>query len=578
VTALVVAAVAVLAVVGTPSRAEAHAELVATEPAAGEHFDVAPDRVVLRFTEAVDVAEDSVEVFAGSGDAVGVGEARHPPADRARVEVELPSLDDGAYVVAWRVVSTDSHPVRGAFTFRVGDAGTAEDAEALMDELLAGSGGDRWLGAVYGVARFAAFAGIVVMVGGAAFVLALWPAGTGDRRTRRLLRSGWWVALLATAAAIGLQGAYGAGLSLGDALDPSVVGDELGARAGRVWTVRLALLVALAVLGAVVGRRPSPAQVGAAGDDDPSTPSGSWPMVVAGVLGLGVLATISAAGHAGSGDLVALALVVDVTHLAAVSVWLGGLALLVAVLFRPAGEPQAEGEPEAGTAGVRLAEVVGRFSSVALVAVGVIVGTGVVQGWRQVRGVEALTSTTYGRLLLVKVSLVAVTVATAAISRNWVRTRLRPPAADGSVRIAGLRRSVVAETALAVLVLTVTALLVNAPPGRTAVGGGTFSARVHGSAGYVDVTIDPVEVGPTRIDLRTAHHDGAPLEPEELTATLTLPERDLGPLDVIVDQTGPGRFVATGSELPFPGDWQIEVVVRTSDIDQERLAVPFTVP
>jgi copper transport protein len=571
---VLVAAVATAGLALSAAPASAHAELISTEPASGEQLDAAPGQVVLRFTEAVNVADDAVEVLTAGGDRMDVGDPEHPGGDRSSVAVDLPGLDDGTYVVSWRVVSSDSHPVSGAFTFGVGDAaGLSEaDAQALVDDAQAGAGSDRGVGVTYGVVRFAAFAGLVALIGGAVFVAALWPAGADDARARRILATAWWVALAATVLSIPLQAAYAAGGSLADAFDPSVIGDELGARTGRARLIRLALLAPVAVVGPRVARR--------------ATERRTETLAAVVGVGLALLATITFTGHAMSGDLVGLAVVTDIVHLSAVSVWLGGLALLLGAVLWPTSEV-ADSSAES---------VVARFSDVAFGAVIVIVASGVVQAWRQLGSWAALVDTSYGRLLLVKVGFVVLMLAAAAASRSWVRQRAQARTASlalspgpgatavspsGRAPLAALRRSVAIEVGLAVAVLATTAALVNAVPGASAVDegaatGGTFSSLVHGSLTAIEVTVDPAAVGAADIDVTVSDHVGEPLEPEEVTASLTLPERDIGPLDLPLQAVGPGRYVAEATQIPFSGTWELEVVARTTDIDQDR--VIFEVP
>jgi copper transport protein len=563
---------AMLALVLSPARADAHAELLSTEPAAGEHLATSPDQVVLHFSEAVNLGDDLVKVLDSSGDEVDAGDPVHLDGERSSVALPLPKLDDGGYVVSWRVISSDGHPVGGAFTFRVGDASPAApgDDQALINDVLGGAGqGDTVLGVVYGIARFAAFAGIIVLVGGIAFVAWLWPAGRDDPRARRIGAVAWWTALVATLACIPLYASYVVGGSLGNALDFSLISDELGHQNGRAWLARALMLAVLALVAR-------------------SKRADKW--VLTG-LGAALLVTISLTGHAVSGDLVPLAFVTDLAHLGGVSTWLGGLVMLIgAVLWWDSGRAQPRDVDEVGT-------IVGRFSQVAFYAVVVIVTSGVIQGWRQVGTYDALFETAYGRLLVFKVLLVAGMLVAASFSRTWVRNRavtsaramaLSPgPGAvaastdQGPAGLSVLRRSVAAEVALAVAVLAVTAMLVNAVPG-TATGAtgpsGPFATQVHGETLMVQVSVDPVTVGQSDVKLTVTDHGLNPIQPEEVQASLKLPERDLGPIDLTLENTGPGVYVASDVEIPYPGNWELDMAVRTSDIDQTLLktAVPVS--
>ena len=301
-------------------------------------------------------------------------------------------------------------------------------------------------------------------------------------------------------------------------------------------------------------------------------------MAVAG--GLALLVTVTLTGHAVSGDLVPLAVVTDLVHLAGVSVWLGGLALLVAaVLWVPGGAGGDEGGDDADEPLDDRVAVVDRFSQVAFGAVVAIVVSGVVQGWRQVGGYDALTETTYGRLLVVKVLLVAAMLVAAAFSRSWVRQRagargarlaLSPgPGAvaassgGGPSRLQVLRWSVAAEVGIAVLVLAVTALLVNAVPGETASGGGggPLDTQVTEDDIVLTLDVDSTTVGSTGLHLYLNTPNGFPVTAEEVTATLTLPEQDLGPIDVPLVDFGQGHWSAESAEFPLPGEWELELLV-----------------
>jgi copper transport protein len=302
----------------------------------------------------------------------------------------------------------------------------------------------------------------------------------------------------------------------------------------------------------------------------------SRPVLIAGgFAGTALILTAALAGHAVTQDLVALAVVSDVLHLLAVSLWLGGLALLaVTVLRRRVGD--------------EMAAVVPRFSRLAFWSVTVILVTGSFQSWRQVRSTAALTDTTYGRLLIVKVVLFAVLVGLGGLSRRVVQARYRVPAARLSfgpgtatddpdrATMAQLRRAVGAETVIAIAVLAVTALLVNAQPARSALAQ-PFSGEMRNDMVVVNVTLDPAKAGPTDLHIYTLSPTGQQLEVQDLTARFTLPSDDVGPLTVAVERAGPGHFSAYDFNLPLRGDWTLEVKTLLSDIDEATLTTTIPV-
>ena len=101
--------------------AAAHAFLDHAEPRVGSTVDASPSTVTLFFTEPVEPAFSRVELDDGGGKKVATDGVRHPAPDR--LELPLPSLPAGEYTVHWAVVSIDTHPTEGRFTFSVRAAG-----------------------------------------------------------------------------------------------------------------------------------------------------------------------------------------------------------------------------------------------------------------------------------------------------------------------------------------------------------------------------------------------------------------------------------------------------------------------
>lgn len=565
-------AVASLAVVAAAAPAAAHADLTGSEPAAGAELPAGepPASLVLRFTEPVQIPSDALRLLDGAGrevDGVGAPEAG---ASGAEVVAKLPALPDGSYVVDWRVVSTDSHPVSGAFTFTVGES--TADAEALAGLLAPHE--NRGVAVAFGVTRALAFASVLVLVGGVLFVRACWPAAAGRAPVRVLLWASWAVALVTAVVGIGMQAAYTSGRGLSAAWDPEVLRDVLSTSFGRAWLARVpVLLFALGALRAPAGRR---------------TP---FVHAVDSLVALALVATFTFGGHARAGRWVTPATVTDLVHLAAVAAWFGGLVVLYTLLFD-------RGRPR----GARAATV--RFSSYAGPAIGVAVATGTLQTLRQSDGLDSLVDTTYGRLVLAKAGLVVFVVAAASVSRHvavrWrAAARLRPAGPGVATADADaedwrdLRSAVAVEVVIAAVVLAVTAALVNTQPARVAAGADAPAAGAVGPApvaGFSGELTDPdeglrfaVRVSPgltgrntVTIAVTTDAAGPEPFEPLEISAGLVQPEQGIGPIAVALSADGEGSYSGT-ADLPVAGVWELEIRALRTDIDQAVVSTTFEI-
>lgn len=570
-------ALAVLALSGAllvvaATSAAAHTELVASDPASGSVLTGSPAAITLHFSETVHADNGGVRVFDTDGarvDGGGTDVSGHT------VRLPVPKLEDGSYVVTWRVVSDDSHPSQGAFTFQVGDGGgpraTSRQVSGLAQRLLSGQGGDPVVGVAYGMVRGLVFAGFALLVGGAAFAAVISPAVRASKRAARIVGLGWLVTFVATIAGLALYGPYTAGLGLDDAFSTRLLGTTVGERFGQVWLLRiLVLAVAVGLLVRLFAR---------SADDEPrARPLPSWWLPLATALAVALSATPGLAGHAVSGDWVTLAVLADTLHVLAMAVWLGGLVVLVAVSIRARDVAELRG-------------VVPRFSRVAFGCVVALVVTGGFQAWRQVGSLDALRSTDYGRILTVKLVLFAGIVVFAAFSRQIMFRLFGAPeghSSDTPAVVGGLdddedeeeeepelrhlRWSVMGEVALAAAVLSVTALLVNAAPPRSAaagsVAGAAASVTMRSERVWVEVTATPGVAGRNDIHVNVLTPDGAPIDVRDLTVTIDLPDRNIAPIDVPLRRLGPGHYYAPGFDVPSAGDWRVTAKPLLSEFDQ----------
>ncbi|MFH8465011.1 copper resistance CopC/CopD family protein [Streptomyces sp. NPDC017991] len=644
----------------------AHAALTGSDPQQGAVVAEAPAQVSLTFSEQVAMSDSSVRVLDPKGKRVDTGKTSGQGGNTYAVKLHS-GLPDGTFTVTYQVVSADSHPVSGAFTFSIGAPSTT--TVAVSDQ----EAGGGLVGGLYGFARYVSYAGFILLVGGSAFVLACWQRGTGVRAVQRLVVSGWLALTGATLAMLMLRGSYTGSGKFGDVFDLNLLSEVLQTKTGAALVSRLLLLAAaalfIAVLFGAYEKR----------EDEEEKGDLTFGLAIGGfVVAAGLAATWAMAEHASTGLQAGIAMPADVLHLLAVAVWLGGLSTLLVVLYRA---PSIE------------RSAVQRFSKVAFGSVTVLVVTGIYQSWRQVGTWSALTGTWYGQLLLIKVGLVVVLVGIAYVSRRWTARLAQTPAkepvkasvgaaaskksngsagssgakgakgskgskgpkssegskaskaskvskvsagsaasagseegpdgketvpagsAGGSgggkraaqlarqraaVSIArdkrlrdadplrsGLRRSVLAEAGVAVVLLAVTTVLTSTEPGRTEeeakAATAAASAEQTGEAlsldipfdtggqdgkGIARVELDPARVGGNDMHVYVERPNGKAFDIPEVKIAFTLKAKDIGPLPVVPDRIATGHWTASGVQIPMAGSWQIEVTVRTSDIDQ----------
>jgi copper transport protein len=566
---VVLGALVALAMIANPAPAAAHAVLLGTTPGDYEVVPNSPREVTMRFNETIDAALAQVRLIGPRGEDIeGIPKPRHPDGQENTLTVTVPNtLANGTYTVAFRVVSADSHAVPGAFSFSVGEPSNAATAPTI--ESSAGPSA-----VAFGVARWLGFAGLALLIGTAFFMAVCWPGGATRTGIRRLLWSGWGALVASTLLTLLVYGPYATGRSI---TDVGLVTSTVTSRIGVLLVVRLALL------GAVAGGLSFFLR---------GLPRSNQARHITAVLamGTGLAVTWSVATHSAVGGEVALALPADVVHLLSMSLWLGGLPVLLGVLLR-----------SGDLIGIRLA--VPRFSRTALICVGLLVMTGTYQAWREVGGPSALLGTTYGRVLLAKLAVVVVLVGLGAVARRWVQRhylfpvrtvsdKRRARRGPGAGQVTRFRRTVAVEAVLGAVILGLTASLVSIEPARAEQARLAQEVRLPERTGPVDVVLPfdtgtgengrgqvavsvlPGVVGTNEIHISVLDTKQTPKDVPEVRAELRLPARSVGPLPVTLEYGGQGHYIASDAVLSMPGEWDLTVIVRTSEVDQAVLRVP----
>lgn len=475
--ATAIAAIAVATAL-TPAPASAHGRLKSASPGVGARVEAAPRELRLGFTEAPELAYTAVQLLDEGGRRLPLGAPAAAGEKAIAVRVPEP-LGPGEYTVVWRTAAADGHPTHGVYTFTVlAPASGVAPRAGVLAERPAGAGRARAgpeaaagltppgvapamrmhhvppeealfdaSSPAYVVVRLLFYLALATVIGAVAFRLLV--LGWMARQQGAVALQTIEAAASSSAARIGTAAAgslvavavlrlYAQSVALHGA-EYALAPDRLGMLLvrtvwGWAWVLQV-VATAVAIGGFAAARRGR---------------HGGWELAAAAAAAVALSAALS--GHAAGADVTGYAVIIDTLHVIGAGGWLGGLLVLVL-----AGVARARTAQE-GRRGAVVAELVNAFSPMALGFAALTVVTGVLNGLMHVDALAELWSTPYGRVLLIKVGVVAGLACTGAYNWRYVKPSL---GRDEATR--HFRRSAVAELVIAAIVLAVTAVLVALP-------------------------------------------------------------------------------------------------------------------
>jgi copper transport protein len=539
---------AALAALVLPASAWAHAALLKTTPSASVTVNTPPKQVALTYSEAVEPRFAIVSVTDAAGTQQTAGRPAHSPTNPDELDVPLVRhMSQGWYLVFWRVISEDGHPVRGAFTFAVGpNPGPAPafripslSETAVTTPLIA----LRWL----------VFISAMAAVGLLALRVAITRPLLAERP--RALAIAFWIAVvialvaaplyvLDATAEFSLRSVWSIG-----ALVPLMKQSAFG----RAW-LRFELLLALfAVAGGIAiwldrGRnrvRSIAELVSLAG---------------AGLAAAALVLLPGVAGHAAQTKPRTLSLLLDWLHVGSGALWVGGLIGLL-VLWRsvPAVRRTAA-----------LVVCVPRFSNVAFVSVAVLLTTGVIASIVHLPTLASLWSTSYGDWILVKAGLLLAAMGLAAVNLLRTRPALRAPEPPASAAFL-LRRMVAGETLLVAAAIAAAAILSSLPPPPKALAG-VAAPSAHTGPGPVSVTLArngytfKVRIAPNRAAVPNDFaveiaRNGRPVRGADITLRFDMLDMQMQSLEYRLPEVRPGVYERSEPTLVMVGRWGLTLTV-----------------
>ncbi|HKS19432.1 MAG TPA: CopD family protein [Bradyrhizobium sp.] len=511
---------ALLAVLGFATGALAHAALVATEPPDGSVVAEAPKTVQLRFNESVTPAVVSlIDAEGKTRDEVAFA------ASNEAILITLPGgLPRGTQVISYRVVSQDGHPVAGTMMFSIGapthGAGPPASGDAVAALI--------WL------TRIGVYLGLFAGVGGVFF--AAWIAAGPDGE--RIILGALALGVVSAVVSLGLQGLDLQALPLAALLTAAPWTRALSTSAG------LSLLIATMAMAVASFAWRSPSKAVA------------WALTAAAMAGAGLSLVVS--GHAATASPQWLARLSVFVHGVGVTYWVGALAPLAAMAGRRSSD---------------LLTALRRFSAGAVPVVGLVALTGLTLSIVQLRDFRPLIETSYGIILLMKLALVIVLFACAALNRY----RLTPALAANPDDTNPLRRSILIECVLVLGIFAAVAgwRFTTPPRALAASNHAPLAIHIHTDAAMMQVLISPGKVGTDNFVLQLMNGDASPLEAQEVMLALSLPGRGIEPLERRATRGPDGYWHIRDVVLPLPGRWRVRIEALVTDFQKVTLEDDF---
>jgi len=524
--------------------------LLGSDPAAFAVLARRPTEIVLHFDRPIGAGPVSIRILADGGANEAAGAAFRPAGRPADVAERLRPLRPGVYLVAWQGPASGPGSgvgqTSGGYWFTVLSTGpnahpptSSGNIRALLAELNEASPSTA-VTVLYWLARLLAAAATLVLVGLAAALSLVWPEGWTRRSSIGLMWAACGTLVLATAAGIGLRGLDGARRPLSGFFSWSRYDASLHTTAGHADIATWVLVVVTAALLQLLDQRFRQGE---------PAPAGWWKLAT-GAVGVALLAASALGGPGYSGRWRVVGLAGDFVHLGAASVWLGTLIVIVSAMGGASPPPAA----------TRIARRASRLGLAAVVALAI---SGAVEAVRQGGGLDGLTSTSYGWLLVTKsiVGALAIVLALLVTRRLHRRRSLRLDQPRPAHRL--ILRSALLELLLLAGALGVTASLVGIEPAQEALSEPFGHVFPIGSTN-VSVIVDPARVGADNtLHIYTLRPNGTPVGILEISGVLQLPADGIGPVTVPLINAGLAHFIATDIDLPVAGNWRLALTVHT---------------
>lgn len=504
----------------------AHAELLDTVPDNGSVMESSPEEFVIRFSEPVSFIR--TQLINGNREFEELGQ--HSIIDNVlRFKTQTP-LQQGQYLLSFRVLSLDAHPVSGSVGFAIGNLPAPLPEYSQVDETSL---------SIARLNRSIYLLVILTTIGLVIFPLLFTLPDELESKRQTFLNLTSIICLVTAIAGMGLWGVLLTETSLSGFFDSENWSLAMSSSLGTSF-----YLVVSGIVGILTSHILGPNQA---------------PGKFSGILGvILIVISLGASGHAASSGLLMNS--VFVIHALMAGIWLGALLLLYrCIAINPVS---------------MLTVVLNQFSRRATIVVSLLLLCALIMAWYQLGEFKQLFFSDYGFWLMIKIGLVSLVLIVAAINR-W---KFTPALESGSSSARqSLRRSILTEGLLMIVVVAVTSVLASTPPpGKSILSSSQTATIISGDQINLKLSITPAQTGNNIIDMVFTKNENY-INPLEVKLLWQQQESGIETLSLTAKNISDGIYQVENVNLLVAGSWFIRVEALIDDFTRERFETEFRI-
>ncbi|MFP3509891.1 copper resistance protein CopC [Peribacillus sp. SIMBA_075] len=512
-----------------PAMASGHATVISSNPSPNEVMDTLPEKISIQFSENIQPAFHSLEVFSQDGDKIQIQDSAISEQSEKVLEAKWKgTIDEGIYYIKWRVVSSDGHPIEGTIPFQFGDSTVLPNQEISKVNAGFPDSITVFLQSLQYIC-FAALTGILF------FQLSLMKGSRlfeASSRARLYLWLSYAGLAFSIFCSLPLKVTIDAGVGWADAFNGTFIKEVLNATSfGTIWIIEILLLLLLFLVIYFMLE---------------NTLIKSLPFLSFIIIAI-LMVCKALTGHTAAVPNQVLAVLMDFLHLLSMALWLGGLLALLVILPGLANR-QADDKK------IFYWSIIQRFSRWSFLFVIILIISGIYSSLQHVPTIHSLINTTYGQLLLAKIGLMLVMIVLGAF--HYFR---------GKKRVKKLGYSVGMEFGLGIVVLIVAALLTNVQTAMSSPGP-IEKTLLTNENNEVTLMVTPNKVGDNLIQVDLSNGGKPIAEIEQLTITMQPVDTPGGEIKLQMKEKSTGTF-ASKSIITMPGKWNIHIHGLTDSLD-----------